>query len=115
MAVLLQQTEQLQGRIGRGLLYYDRLGWLHGPGGLGCGRNGWRGDDRLGGRRHGLGSPAQRKGADDGEQDRQQQQVPGHGGQGWALACGSAQILAGALAGRAPDPALAPLSPQRLR
>lgn len=39
----------------------------------------------------------------------------GHGGQGWALACGSAQMLAGALAGRAPDPALAALSPQRLR
>lgn len=39
----------------------------------------------------------------------------GHGGQGWALSCGSAQMLASALAGRAPDPALAPLSPQRLR
>jgi D-amino-acid dehydrogenase len=39
----------------------------------------------------------------------------GHGGQGWALACGSAQVLAQALNGREADPALAPLSPQRLR
>ncbi len=39
----------------------------------------------------------------------------GHGGQGWALACGSAQLLAAALAGREADPRLAPLSPQRLR
>ncbi|MFN9747194.1 MAG: FAD-dependent oxidoreductase [Betaproteobacteria bacterium] len=39
----------------------------------------------------------------------------GHGGQGWALACGSAQLLAQALDGREADPALAPLSPQRLR
>jgi len=39
----------------------------------------------------------------------------GHGGHGWALACGSAQLLAAALAGRDADPALALLSPSRLR
>lgn len=39
----------------------------------------------------------------------------GHGGQGWALACGSAQWLAAQLAGRDADPALAPLTPARWR
>jgi D-amino-acid dehydrogenase len=33
-----------------------------------------------------------------------------HGGHGWALACGSAQLVASQLAGREPDPALALLS-----
>ena len=39
----------------------------------------------------------------------------GHGGHGWALACGSAQWLAAQLAGREADPALALLTPARLR
>ncbi len=38
----------------------------------------------------------------------------GHGGHGWALACGSAQLLATSLAGRDVDTALALLSPARL-
>lgn len=39
----------------------------------------------------------------------------GHGGHGWALACGSARLIAAQLAGEAPDAALAPLAPARLR
>ncbi len=39
----------------------------------------------------------------------------GHGGHGWALACGSALLLATRLAGREPDTALAPLAAERVR
>jgi D-amino-acid dehydrogenase len=38
----------------------------------------------------------------------------GHGGHGWALACGSARLIAAQLAGAAPDAALAPLAAARL-
>ena len=39
----------------------------------------------------------------------------GHGSSGWALACGSARLLADAIAGRAAATELAPFSPQRWR
>jgi D-amino-acid dehydrogenase len=39
----------------------------------------------------------------------------GHGSSGWALACGSARLVADAMAGRAPGVDPAPFSPQRFR
>jgi D-amino-acid dehydrogenase len=39
----------------------------------------------------------------------------GHGSSGWALACGSARLVADAIGGRAPGVDPAPFSPQRFR